>query len=461
MAPTADFPFAAGSLGAVQIHPPVSFGNPLSLTIQILADQMLSSTQPHIGFNVSSFNSELSLAPIYPAGGNAYQMLVYWGDTFGLAPAMSVEVKAHTGRIPSDSSEQLAQQMAALQAFRNEATPMGDARIFTQIWEGLLEQADDFRSQDSDGIHAKLAAPALQSQSGAALWTTIQRWERAWSEDQYNPLYDQTLHQPLDPGRRAELIVELTEEINRFLEMQKGCRHRNDLYIQALLQILINPESAFQQAIADNYRSRFGPPEQKKRCTFQLQIVNSQIEAGGPSTSGVVQTTRVHTNPFPLEVVVRGSKISLRGVGPVIYEQYKIYDDSCPPELDVLPFPDSSIWITDLAPIFDAEGRVSNFALKGVLPDPILVNQDAAGTFFSETDHNGTCEAIKWESRDGVNPDAWGMHFPNKHNSFKWTDTWTVEGDESYIATGQASTGGGGGELEENTMMVLTVNYEE
>jgi len=462
----ASFPFAGGSLGAIQIHPPLPFDHPLTLTIEIPAGQATSNAEVMIAFAASSFNNDFSLTPIYPLGANTYQMNVYWGDTFGLASAKSEEVKAQASRIPRDAAEQLAQSLAVLQAFSLDSSPETEVQIFAQIMEGLFQQVKDFRSQDSHGIRAKLAyrairaavVPDSQSRSGAALWESIHRWERAWSEDQFNPLYDPSnpLFEPLDPGRRADLIVRLVGEIKAFLDKQQGCRRQEDFYIQALLQILINPESDFQQKLAENYRSRFGAPETKKKCTYQLHITRSEIEdVVSDSKSSLTTTVRVHVDPIPLEVIVRGAAVSLRGVGPVTYEEYMFFDSSCPPAAEIRPFPNSVIWITDLRPEFDAEGKVSNFALQGTLPDAFT---DAAGTWTTEQ-VDGVCTSVGWESDDGENPDDWGIHFGAFHNPFFHSDTWTIVGDESYVATSEIS-GVQAAISTESTKMILTVSQE-
>jgi hypothetical protein len=457
----ADFPFSDGHLGAVQIHPPIPFGGPLILTIESPDDQAVASDPITVGFSVSSFNNELSLAPIYAAGSNTYQMRVYWGDTFGLALATAEELKTQAGRVPSDSGEQLRQQLALLRAFNTDASPAGEVRAWVQLIEGLLEQMKDLRGQDSRGVHARLAAPPrrpdLQSQGGRDLWEVIQRWDTAWDQT-YTSLPEVTSGtEPLDNTRRAALIEEVTGKIKAFLDGHNGCRSQGDLFAQALRQMLIAPETDFQRRIAHDYRSRFGLPA--KQCTYQLHIVESTIVNEVHSDNGTLtDTVRVHTNPIPLELVVRGAKLAFRGIGPVTYEKYEHSDSSCPPAIEVAPYPSAAIWITDLTLIFDAAGRVSNFALQGVFPDPISGND--TGTWTTEIDENGNCTSINWESHEGEHVDVWGTSFfPGVHNRYIHSDTWSIAGDESYVATSNVSDFQQGA-ITESTTMLLTVNQE-
>lgn len=67
----------------------------------------------------------------------------------------------------------------------------------------------------------------------------------------------------------------------------------------------------------------------------------------------------------------------------------------------------------------------------------------------------GKCTVVKSElSPDPV--DAWGMTFPIFHNPLLHSDTWSIVGEESYVATSTVK-GWPRGASTESTTMVLTV----
>lgn len=459
------FPFAGGPLAAVQVHPPVPFALPLGLTITLPEGKTLSDGALATGFMVSSFNHEFSLAPVYAAGQNSYHLNVYWGDVFGISAATPQELQAQSARIPTDSAEQLAQQLAALLATNADGSAAGRQRVFTQVMAGLWAQSGNFLVSGLPGASAHLAAPAAragaapqQQSAGARLVESLNTWERTWNEEQYNPLYDQSnpTYQPLNPDSRAKLIRDMAQAIHDFLKAHEGCRTKDDFYAESLLQIVRNPEGDFQERISENYKSRFGNPEADKQCTFQFHIVKSQIVGTAKQQDGELRTTVVvHAEPFELQVVTRGNRFALRGAGGVTYEQYKLYFSICPPEVIETNYPASTIWITDLMPVFGSDDRLSGFVLQGALPDPIIAAPNNSSLTL-DIDDAGNCK-IKSYSLSGEPPDWWGMTFPSMHSRFMQEDHWSIVGEDSYVATDTITN-----RVEsigtEDTSIVLTVN---
>lgn len=439
----AGFPFG-DLLGAVAISPPIRFDVPLRLTIALPEEP--SADEEVAAFIGSAFNQELSLVPAY-AGANSYALNVYWGDMVGMAAAAPEELIAQAPRIPTDSAEQISQQIALMQALSADSSPEAFAAMIHQIFQGLLRQDEQtaYPTRRSPGVRA---APARQggSRSGREIWSRINAAQRAWMEEQFNPLYDRgtnPLAQDLGSQQvRAALIANLTSEIEGFLDTHTGCRTRDEFFAEALLQILKSPENDFQQEISDNFRSRFGDPGALKDCTFQLHIVDSEIVL---ANAEMRTTVRVHTNPFPLEVVARGDRISLRGVGGEIYGQSSYIIFECPPERNMPPPSTAVIWITDLAPVFNEELKVVDFQLRGISPDPFSVQGGLA-------------------PQCGVNiteaPDLWGNSMQALHNMVIGYDNWGIDGEASYIATNNIANYSQMN-ITENTTMVLTANQEE
>jgi hypothetical protein len=453
-----DFPFAQGAVAAVQIHPPIRFSMPLTLTIVPPPAAAAVTT----GFTVSSYNYELALVPAYAVAGNAYVMDVYWGDTFGLAAATLDEIQAQADRLPSDPGDQVGQQLAALRAFNTDTTPLGETRLMAQLMAGLLQQLAARPAQGAGTRPASLAAPARGlgaighlAASGAILWHDISLFDRAISNERQTPadVDDPAFPRELDRAQRTMIMSRLAGEIKAFLDAHKGCRHREDFYAQALVQLLKDPASSFQRLLAIEYASRFGPPEDLKECTYELHIVKSKIEITASDPEGdLIETLVVHSNPFTLKMVGRGIQPALRGAGPITYEQYTRNFTYCPPPLEANPYPAAVLWVTDLRPVFDVDGQLVDFALKGAGPDPL--GGSLRTSITTEID-DGVCRIINY-SPSGEEPDLWGGAFPSFHNPRVNTDSWTIVGQDSYVATSTVDDFQAAGRTE-STTMVLTV----
>jgi hypothetical protein len=167
-------------LAGIDIFPPIPFGAPLALTIT-LPESASFNDETVVAFIVSSLNHELSMTPIY-TDGNEWGVNVYWGDMVGIATATSEEVLAQASRIPSDSAEQISQQIAVMQAISGAFSPEGIVPIYLQLLEGLLQQSEIGFKQNGIGGH--LAVPPMQSRTGIDLWNEISRAARLSSDVQ-------------------------------------------------------------------------------------------------------------------------------------------------------------------------------------------------------------------------------------------------------------------------------------
>jgi hypothetical protein len=93
-------------------------------------------------------------------------------------------------------------------------------------------------------------------------------------------------------------------------------------------------------------------------------------------------------------------------------------------------------WITDLQPVFDIDGQLVNFALKGVISGDIEPpNRTSVAT---ELDSDNQCRVTNF-SPSGEFVDFWGITFPSFHNRIVNTDSWVIVGDQSYVATSTVS----------------------
>jgi len=474
-----DSPFTGGLLGAVQIQPPIPFAGPLKLTIALPADSAAPSGTVIVGFAVSSFNNELSLAPIYAEGQDTYSMTVHWGDTLGLAAATLDEVVAQAARIPSDSGEQMAQQLAALRASNPEPTPEGDIRIAAQMLQGLLQQTQALTAWTSPSGGTGLAAPALgarsapgfQLESAAKLFTAIFEAEALW-----NHLLIRVFPPgiAIPPGNgllqemaawKEQIVAEITAGIKAYTDEHDGCRTGSGIIAETLRQILRRPETSFQQALADNYRARFGPPPSLE-CEFRFQIARSSIERFLPGgfigysayfpPSDVTETFAVHGEPFPLELGMRAGIFFLHGPVGATYDVWEETFQYCPPTMQLRPFPSSLIWITDLRLVFDSDERVSDFVLEDVLPDVNSGTALVGEVAYTDDGNYGTCRVER--NFHGADPyDVWGAAFSSLHNAVRRLDSWVIDGEDSYVAT-DTIAGRVEGDLTEDTTLVLTVN---
>jgi hypothetical protein len=313
------------------------------------------------------------------------------------------------------------------------------------------------------------AVEPLPSSLGRILWNNIQLWDRFLS-NQRN-VNDTTyvgsdgVGRPLDQAARQGVIQDLTSRIKSYLEAHLGCRSRDDFYAQTMLRMLQSPGSSFQRLLAIDYATRFGGPPQRKACTYELHIVHSEIKISGTGSDDKGTTTfTVHVDPVQLQPVMRGSDLSLRGAGPVTYEKIEYYFSFCPPPLDFQPLPAPVVWVTDLRAIFDDNDRITNFALQGVVPDPITANFGGASV-TTELDDENHCHIVKHTAGAGdEHPDTWGIGFPAFHNRLLHTDQWSIDGDESFVATSMVTGQQQNvpqGSMTESTNMVLTVNQQD
>ena len=468
-----EFPFAGGLLAGVQIRPPIPFAAPLALTITLPPDSPPADVPLVIGFTVSSLSNELFLAPVSSEGGNAFSMTTSWGDTFGLASATLAEIEAQAARIPTDPGAQMAQQLAALRVADPDPGPESDTRIAVQVMQGFLQQTEGLTAHPPSRGGGGLAAPAVnvksapnvQYESPAKLLTAL-----FWAEAIWNWL-QQMLHlvpgTPPPPGEIGQMLIklekatveEMTPLIKDFMDDHDGCRTFLGLSAETFRQILRVPATPYQQALANNYRARFGPPPSPE-CEFRLKIVRSSIKTfdeGGDSNLGsetVVAT--VHSEPWPLELAMREFRYFLRGSVGTLYDEWHETYSKCPPTMQLRPFPTSLIWITDLAFAFDDDERVSDFTLKGVELEQTGTNVDSVLT--TDQPRPGECKVLK--NFRGANPvDDWGLAFAGLHTAPRGLDNWVITGDDSYVATDTIS-GRTEGFYTEDTTIVLTVNQK-
>ena len=447
-------------LGAVNIFPPIPFNVPLTLTIS-LADGSVSDADNIVAFIGSSLNHELSMTPIYRDGG-AVAINVFWGDTVGIATASTEEVQTQASKIPSDSAEQISQQIAVMQALSGDPSAEGFAAIIAQIFEGLLQQSETGGKQD--GAIGRLAAPLMQSRTGIDLWEKISAAQRATSEGPNNPdlsiarLSDQLS----DPAKRGRHVNDLVTQIKQFLDTHTGCRTRDELYAQAILDLLYSPSPGFEQELAENFTSLYGLPGEIINCTFQLHIPQStmviKVPTGGGGTA--TETMKVHVDPMPLFVSGRGTDIhfySAEGYGQVVYESFEFLMQDCPPAIKARAPSNAEILITDLSPNFDAELRVNGFKLRGIKTD-LAITSPNLGSVRVEVE-NGSCRVIGFNAT-AESPNKWGIAMAELHGPYGGSDNWVVVGEDDYVATNTISNYSSGS-ITENATMILTVHKEE
>jgi hypothetical protein len=474
-----NLPFAGGLLAGVKVLPPIPFGGPAKLTISLPPSSPPASAPLMVGFNVSGSSSEFSLAPVSDAGPNAYILDVYWGDTLGLAAATLDEIEDQAARMPTDPQAQMAQQLAALRAADLERTVEGDYKIAAQVLQGLVAQVDALANGPSRRGGAGLAAPAnaprrvagLQYETAVKLFSAL-----FWAEPIWN-----WLNELLPPGTppppgsevartigefRTRIIEEMTPAIKAYMDDHDGCRTGLGLFAETFRQMLRSPKTPFQQALATEYRKRYGPPPDLQ-CEFRFQVSRSSIREFLPSQGGglgdlgdSIRIYTVHSEPWSLDLAVREGRLLLRGPVGTQYDAWEWTLNKCPPTVQVHPFPTSLVWITDLSLVFDDDDRVSDFVLQGVAPDRVGGSGDGRGEM--DTPSPGQCRLI--EVNAGTNPtDVWGIAFSTLHNPGSHLDNWVIEGEDSYVATDTISgriEGRGLGEFTEDTTIVLTVNQK-
>jgi hypothetical protein len=442
-------------LAAADIFPALPFYEPLKLRIT-LPEEAISADETITAFIGSKSNSELSMTPVYQKE-NELIVHIFWGDVVGIATATRDEILEQAIKTPTDSGEQISQQIAVMQALSEDKSFAGFSRLIDQIFEGLIEQIAQ-SSALHGGSPGMLSAPQRQSgsESGIVLWNDISRIQTLWNHYIIgaNEQTGQADPSVLTPQQRFEEVASLIVRINEFLKTHTGCRTRDEFYAEALLQILTHPEGNFQEAVAADFTKRFGSPEALKNCTYIFHVTTSDISV--EDTEGRL-TIKAHTNPFNLEVVVRAEKISLRGAGPVIYDRLRFLAYDCPPEFDVQPPSISTMWISNLIPIFDLDLKVVNFQLLGVSPDPlsgtpVQLNADVQG----DTD---SCEVVKVFYAK-VEVDVWTAGIAGGHNFVINKDSWSIEGEKSYIATNRIVKYSFAN-ISETSTMVLTVLQEK
>ena len=461
-------PFAGELVAGVQIKPPISFAGPAKLTIAL--PQGASATRAPLitGFIVSGLSGEFSLTPFVNEGQNTYGMSAYWGDTFGLAAATPDEVAAQAARIPSDWRAQMAQQLAALRAADPDRSLEGDARVAAQVLQALVSQVASLTARPSSRGGPGLAAlasgaargPDLQGGNAATLLGSILWSEAIW--DFLNQMFPPGATPP--PGSdlarsmadwKTRIVAELTAAIKAYMDEHDGCRTGLALHAEALRQILRSPRSAFQQALAAQYRERYGPPPDLQ-CEFRFQIVRSSIKEfreGDDYLGNDTETYAVHSEPWNLELAIRDGRMFLQGPVGTQYDVWEITHSKCPPTMQLRPFPTSVVWITNLALVFDEDDRVSDFRLQGVTPDGHGTNIDSQIT--TDQPQPGQCKVLSETA--GTNPvDEWGFSFSALHTGPRGLDDWMITGEDSYVAT-DTIAGRVEGRYTEDTTIILTV----
>jgi hypothetical protein len=174
---------------------------------------------------------------------------------------------------------------------------------------------------------------------------------------------------------------------------------------------------------------------------------------------GFILTVVVHADPFELLPTDRGGVLKLVGFGEVTYEKYDYAMTDCPPTVKIRPPLDALLWISDLTPVFDSNGKVSDFVLQGVEYDLDVVPDLNFGEFQTEVDNQNNCRITGFTQKKGEASDFWGYTFAGMHSQLVSSDYWTIVGDESYVATDQISERTYK-ENTENTTLVLTVNQK-
>ncbi|MEX1071942.1 MAG: hypothetical protein WEC37_04875 [Anaerolineales bacterium] len=446
-------------LAGLDIFPPIPFDTPLALTIT-LPESGAFTDGTVVAFIVSSLNHELSMTPIFPDG-KVLSVNVYWGDMVGIATATDQEILAQASRIPSDSAEQISQQIAVMQAISGDFSPEAVVPIYLQLLEGLMQQSEIGFKQN--GIVGRLAAPLLQSRTGIDLWNEISRAARVSSDAQaaQRP-QDANLATELgNPAGRGQIIANLVSKIKQFLDTHTGCRTRDELYAQAILDLLYSATQGFELDLAENFISRFGAPGELIKCTFQLHIPQStivvKVQTGGGTAA--TETTKVHVDPMPLFVSGRGTDIHLysaEGYGQIVYESFEFLVTDCPPAIKSKAPSSSAIYITDLSPTFDAELRVDGFKLRGIRTD-LGGTSPNLGSVKTKTTA-GVCKVIGY-SATAEAPNKWGIALAGLHGPYGGSDNWVVAGEDSYVATNNVNNYSRGG-ITENSTMILTVHKE-
>jgi hypothetical protein len=460
-------PFTSDLLAGVQITPPIPFARPLRLTIALPPGAQAAGGAAVTGLVVSSLSGELSLAPAFERDRAVHTMDVHWGDTFGLAAATLGEIEIQAARIPSDWRAQMAQQLAALRAADPDRGPGGDARIAAQVLQVLVSHVESVSVLPSTAGKGGMAAPAVQGGSAAGLFRSIFWSEMIW--DWLNQMLPPGANPP--PGSelarsmsdwKTQIVSELTGAIKAYMDEHDGCRTGLALYAEVLRQILRSPGTPFQQALAAEYRARYGPPPDLQ-CEFRFQVVRSSIREFQPSDDYLgdgTETYAVHSEPWTLEMAIREGRLFLQGPIGVQYDAWEVTHSRCPPTVPLRPFPSSLVWITDLELVFDDDDRVSDLVLQGVSVDQRGTNIDSQVS----TDQPEPNQCRLLSETAGTNPvDVWGMSFAGLHNPFRHLDNWVIEGEDSYTATdtiaGRAESQGDG-QLTEDTTIVLTVNQK-
>jgi hypothetical protein len=312
-----------------------------------------------------------------------------------------------------------------------------------------------------------LAAPAVQGTSAASLFRSIFWSDIVW--DWLNQILPPGANPP--PGSelarsmsdwKTRIVSELTGAIKAYMDEHDGCRTGLGLYAEALRQILRSPGSPFQQALAAEYRARYGPPPDLE-CEFRLQITRSSIREFRPGDSYLgddTETYAVHSEPWPLEVAIREGRLLLQGPVGVQYDAWEVTHRKCPPTMQLRPFPSSLVWITDLELIFDDDDRVSDLILQGVSVDQRGTNIDSLISY--DQPEPNQCRVLSETA--GTNPvDVWGTSFAGLHSQFLRLDNWVIEGEDSYTATDTIAgrvESHGDGQLTEDTTITLTASQE-
>jgi hypothetical protein len=264
-----------------------------------------------------------------------------------------------------------------------------------------------------------------------------------------------------DSPRATELLSQLARRIKTFLSrVEQQCLTEDALFAQEIINNLrgYNPQGSnlgfvvrnpFWEAVYQAY----GSVEDLKPCRITLEIQSSTILT--EDQYGHIKTV-ASSQPIPLELVYEGDHLRLRGVGPVDYTEYEVFDSLCPPAKQLASVPSTALWITNLQPLFDPnDGHLLDFVLQRTLSDPVAFPEGIQANVTASPP-----EACRLLSLTITKPtDIWGLGFTFLHNTHP-DQNWNIQLEGAGLTATKTVSQGIRNITEDSTLVIKVAPSE-